>query len=142
MCEANGVLNPPIGTWRNIFVFSKVFEFIDTAFLVLRKSSLQFLHWYHHITVLVYSWYVLSHSSIATRLWFASINYAIHTLMYSYFAVKSAGLYLPSQIALFITILQILQMFNGLFVNFMFFKEVLLKVCIVRLTRCQSIWGL
>ena len=123
MCEANGMLNPHIGTWGTIFVFSKVFEFIDTAFLVLRKSSLQFLHWYHHITVLVYSWYVLSHSSIAIGLWFASINYAVHTLMYSYFAIKSAGLYLPSQIALFITILQILQMFIGLFVNFTVFQR-------------------
>uniref|UniRef100_A0A914R0T5 Elongation of very long chain fatty acids protein n=1 Tax=Parascaris equorum TaxID=6256 RepID=A0A914R0T5_PAREQ len=34
-----------------------VMEFGDTAFIVLRKRPLLFLHWYHHVTVLVYTWH-------------------------------------------------------------------------------------
>jgi hypothetical protein len=40
-----------------IFCISKVPELIDTLFIVLRKQKLIFLHWFHHATVLIYSWY-------------------------------------------------------------------------------------
>ena len=45
--------------WHFLFLISKVAELGDTVFIVLRKSPLHLLHWYHHITVLVYSWYGL-----------------------------------------------------------------------------------
>lgn len=41
---------------QNFDVF-KVLEFGDTLFIVLRKRPLIFLHWYHHITVLMYTWH-------------------------------------------------------------------------------------
>lgn len=44
------------GFWSTMFVLSKVPELGDTLFIVLRKQPLIFLHWYHHATVLVYSW--------------------------------------------------------------------------------------
>lgn len=44
------------GFWATMFVLSKVPELGDTIFIVLRKQPLIFLHWYHHATVLVYSW--------------------------------------------------------------------------------------
>lgn len=35
----------------------QVAELLDTVFIVARKRPLLFLHWYHHISVLVYTWH-------------------------------------------------------------------------------------
>ena len=102
--------------WTFFFGLSKIVEFGDTFFLVARKSRLQFLHWYHHVTVLIYSWYGLG-SRQANGHWFGTMNYGVHSLMYSYFAVHAAGRRVPTFISKAITVLQIAQMFMGLAVN-------------------------
>ena len=40
--------------WAYLFTISKLYELGDTAFIVLRKQPLIFLHWYHHVTVFIY----------------------------------------------------------------------------------------
>ncbi|RHY06234.1 hypothetical protein DYB25_001996, partial [Aphanomyces astaci] len=35
-------------------------ELFDTFFVVIRKKPLRFLHWYHHITVLLFCWHAYS----------------------------------------------------------------------------------
>ncbi len=128
VCLGESTTNPNIGLWGFIFVLSKIFEFIDTAFLILRKKPVNFLHWYHHTTVLVFSWYVLGTWSTATGLWFSSINYFVHTLMYGYYSLRSASIRVPSDLALLITVLQILQMFVGLFVNcYVYYQSIVLE---------------
>ena len=115
-CRSNYFSDPQLALWTVLFVFSKPVELGDTAFVVLRKSPLQFLHWYHHITVLLYCWYGAGTDSPAGH-WFGAMNVIVHSIMYSYYAVKAAGIRLSSTIAKIITTLQISQMFIGLVVT-------------------------
>jgi hypothetical protein len=47
------------------------------VFIVLRKRDLQFLHWYHHVTVLIFCWNSFVTES-AAGLWFIAMNYTVH----------------------------------------------------------------
>ena len=122
MCKLSMTENPNIGMWMILFIYSKILELGDTVFIVLRKSHLQFLHWYHHITVLLYSWFAITAGMQSAGYWFATINVSVHVLMYSYYTIRSVGIHVPSKIALCITVLQILQMFQGLYVNYVHYK--------------------
>ena len=64
-----------VGLWLFLFVMSKFPELIDTAFIVLKKGDLIFLHWYHHITVLLFCWQ----------------SYATRSSTGIYFAVRARG---------------------------------------------------
>jgi len=76
------------GFWSFMFCFSKLPELVDTLFVVLRKQELIFLHWYHHATVLIYCWFSYKDFTPPGR-WFMSMNYLVHSLMYSYYACKA-----------------------------------------------------
>lgn len=52
--------SPTMGFWIWAFNKSKLVEFGDTLFIVLRKQKLIFLHWYHHASVCVFTWFVVS----------------------------------------------------------------------------------
>ena len=41
-----------------------------------------FLHWFHHVTVLLYCWHAYTATPAATGLWFAAMNYTVHSVMY------------------------------------------------------------
>jgi len=102
--------------WTALFVSSKVFELGDTIFIVFRKQPLIFLHWYHHVTVLLYSWYSYP-AMIATGRWFMVMNYLVHSLMYSYYAFRAMKYQFPKWVNMFITSLQLIQMIMGIVVN-------------------------
>ena len=105
------------GFWVYMFIMSKLPELVDTVFIVLRKQELIFLHYYHHATVLIYCWYSYQHFASSGR-WFMSMNYVVHSIMYSYYALKAMRINVPRQIALLITTGQISQMVAGIFVNY------------------------
>ena len=43
--------------WISAFAWSKVVELGDTLFLVGMQRPVVTLHWYHHVTVLLYTWH-------------------------------------------------------------------------------------
>ena len=102
--------------WAVLFTLSKVYELGDTLFIVLRKQPLIFLHWYHHITVLIYVWYSYPEKTAAGR-WFMTMNYVVHSLMYSYYALRAMRYRLPKWISMLITVLQLSQMIIGCALN-------------------------
>ena len=105
----------PSGFWTWMFSLSKVPELGDTIFIVLRKRPLMFLHVYHHVTVLIFTWYTYSDYTSPAR-WFVDMNYLIHSVMYTYYALMSFGIRMPKQMAMVITTSQILQMVMGAYV--------------------------
>uniref|UniRef100_T1JIU5 Elongation of very long chain fatty acids protein n=1 Tax=Strigamia maritima TaxID=126957 RepID=T1JIU5_STRMM len=108
--------NPVTGFWVWLFTLSKVPELGDTVFIILRKQRLIFLHWYHHVTVLLYTWYSYQQQIAAAR-WFILMNYTVHAAMYSYYAFRAMRFGIPRPVAMAITTAQLLQMVVGLYVN-------------------------
>ena len=103
--------------WVFLFMLSKVVELGDTLFVILRKKPLMFLHWYHHVSVLNLTWFIVSKDATGIAHCSSSINYSIHSIMYLYYAATSAGVRFPPVIPPLITLLQILQMFLVATVN-------------------------
>ncbi|TFJ87285.1 hypothetical protein NSK_001617 [Nannochloropsis salina CCMP1776] len=103
--------NAAVGFWVQAFILSKLAELIDTAFIVLRKKPLQFLHWYHHVTVLLFTWFCYTHEN--PGIIFVAMNYSVHAIMYGYYflmAIRVRPSWLKPQ---FITLMQISQMVVG-----------------------------
>ncbi|XP_034537609.1 elongation of very long chain fatty acids protein 6-like [Notolabrus celidotus] len=121
ICDQSFYNAPVSKFWAYAFVVSKAPELGDTAFVVLRKQKLLFLHWYHHITVLLYSWYSYK-DMVAGGGWFMTMNFSVHALMYSYYAARAAGLRVPRPFAMLITSAQIMQMGMGLTVSWLVYS--------------------
>lgn len=104
--------NGPTGFWAVLFTVSKVYELGDTLFIILRKQDLIFLHWYHHICTLVYTWSTYTYHP-GTGRWFMVMNYLVHSVMYTYYAFRALRFKVPKCVSIFITSLQIAQMLLG-----------------------------
>lgn len=124
------VMDKVSGFWTFMFALSKLPELGDSIFIVLRKRPLIFLHYYHHTTVLLYTWFTYT-EYIATARWFIVMNYCVHSVMYSYFALRSMNVHVPRFMAQCITFMQIVQMFLGLTVNLLalYFIKIENRIC-------------
>jgi hypothetical protein len=103
------------GLWVQLFILSKFPELLDTWFIVIHKKPLIFLHWYHHVSVLLYCW----HSYVTKApagLTFCVMNYGVHAVMYFYYFLMAVS---KKKIkwAMLITSLQISQMIVGVIVT-------------------------
>lgn len=103
------------GLWVQIFVFSKIPELWDTFYIIARKRPLIFLHWYHHVTVLLYCWHAYS-TEASQALYFVAMNYSVHAVMYGYYCLMALKIK-PIIPPVFITTIQISQMLVGTFVQ-------------------------
>ncbi|CBZ24929.1 putative fatty acid elongase [Leishmania mexicana MHOM/GT/2001/U1103] len=109
----------PRGSWLAMFVLSKIPELVDTLWLILQKKKTPpFLHWYHHVSVLMFAWFSYSVGS-STMAVFSTMNIFVHSVMYMYFALCACGVKkLLRPFAPLITALQILQMVGGTALTF------------------------
>lgn len=76
-----------VGLFMSLFMLSKFPELLDTAFLVYMRKHVDFLHWYHHITVLLYSWFAYANAT-PSAVFFGTMNYTVHAVMYFYFGAS------------------------------------------------------
>lgn len=102
--------------WTQLFVLSKFAELFDTFFIVVHKKPLIFLHWYHHITVLVYTWVAFTEKT-PSALFFGPINAMVHSVMYGYYFLMAIKMKPKWMNAIWITVAQILQMVIGVTVS-------------------------
>jgi len=122
ICDTSFVeTNKVSGYWTWLFTLSKMPELGDTVFIVLRKQQLIFLHWYHHLTVLIYVFYCFSQFTSCAR-WFMIMNYFVHSVMYSYYALKAMRVRVPRSVSMMITSLQLVQMVIGCAINYLAFQ--------------------
>lgn len=108
------------GLWVQLFILSKFPELIDTFFIVVHKKPLIFLHWYHHVTVLLYCW----HSYVTTSpsgLFFVVMNYSVHAVMYGYYFLMAVKLRPKWFNPIIVTFMQLSQMFIGVGVTIVAF---------------------
>lgn len=105
------------GFYMHIFVLSKVAELFDTAILIFKKADLKTLHVWHHFSVLLYCVHgaVLT-NQVGSGAIFGAMNFCVHAVMYSYYALATIGIKSPA--AIVITLLQILQMFAGCYISY------------------------
>lgn len=124
-CSKKSIVhNRTLQFWIYLFSVSKVIEFGDTFFIVLRKQKLSFLHYIHHALTLIFAMYTFGENGALMRMG-ASMNYTIHTIMYSYYALKALRFRISKFISILITILQILQMIIGFYGMLYAFKQTL-----------------
>ena len=112
------------GIWAFLFPLSKLPELFDTVFIILRKQKMVILHWYHHVTVFIYCWFSYAFP-ISTGIWFGTVNFFVHGIMYAYYAVKASGRSPPRWVAKSITVIQLSQMFVGILLNYVATKALL-----------------
>ncbi|XP_032876582.1 elongation of very long chain fatty acids protein 5 isoform X1 [Amblyraja radiata] len=73
------------------YYFSKVIEFMDTLFFILRKNyhQITILHVYHHATMFNIWWFVMNWVPCGHSFFGATLNSFIHVLMYSYYGLSA-----------------------------------------------------
>ncbi|XP_060942739.1 elongation of very long chain fatty acids protein 5 [Limanda limanda] len=73
------------------YYFSKLIEFMDTLFFILRKNNHQitFLHVYHHTSMLNIWWFVMNWIACGHSYFGAAINSFVHVVMYSYYGLSA-----------------------------------------------------
>ena len=91
-------------------------ELIDTVFIVVHKKPLIFLHWYHHVSVLLFTW-VAYVQNAPTGIIFCSMNYAVHAIMYFYYFLMAVHMKPKWFQPVWITVAQISQMVVGVSVT-------------------------
>lgn len=113
-----GVHDDPRNVWTFFFMVSKVFEFGDTLFVVLRKKPLILLQHYHHLATMLYCWYGTLHVYHInnTNVFFAAMNLMVHSLMYSWYAATRSGWRSPKLLMMLVTLLQLVQMVLGILI--------------------------
>ena len=113
-CDVEGThWQSGLGAWATIFYISKYYEFADTWILVLKGKKASFLQVYHHTGIVFCMWGGVVCQS-AWLLFVVCLNSFIHTLMYTYFLIKTLYPEIEIKSAKHLTMAQIGQLTFGI----------------------------
>ena len=85
----------PVTLWGScLFVLSKIALLGDSVFIVLRKQDLSVLHWWHHISTLVYAWYMTGDRQVGTSQYIYCIIWIFH-LNHLIFCIPTVFVFYP-----------------------------------------------
>lgn len=89
-CSPFDTKNPPAADLLWLFYISKILDFMDTIFIILKKSwrQLSFLHIYHHCTIFLFYWLNVNAGYDGDVYVTVVLNGFIHTVMYTYYFVS------------------------------------------------------
>jgi hypothetical protein len=81
--------HPPLANLLWLFYVSKIWDFWDTAFIILGKKwrQLSFLHVYHHFTIFLFYWINVNSMYDGDIFLTIVLNGFIHTVMYTYYFI-------------------------------------------------------
>lgn len=80
-----------LGFYIYIFYVSKLYEFMDTAIMLMRRNLRQitFLHLYHHASI-SFVWWIISYQRPTGNAYFsAALNSWVHVFMYLYYLLAA-----------------------------------------------------
>eukprot|EP00052_Salpingoeca_macrocollata_P031319 m.322456 g.322456 ORF g.322456 m.322456 type:complete len:308 (-) comp26995_c0_seq1:30-953(-) len=94
-----------------VFYMSKIFDFFDTVFIVLRRkwTQLSFLHVYHHTTIFLFYWLNVNGGYDGDVYYTVVLNSFVHLVMYAYYFCTTMNITLPSFLKPMVTYLQMSQ---------------------------------
>lgn len=94
-----------------IFFMSKIVDFFDTFFIIIRQKwkQLSFLHIYHHITVFLFYWINMNVAYDGDIYFTIILNSFVHLLMYLYYLLRTIDVPVPTAIKKFVTKVQMIQ---------------------------------
>jgi elongation of very long chain fatty acids protein 6 len=96
-----------------VFAASKYVELFDTVLMIVKRPrrNVIFLHWYHHCTVLLFTWYTAAWGTTA-GIFFVVVNATVHSFMYYFYFRGALGGRISWSKSL--TMLQMTQMVAGI----------------------------
>lgn len=106
----------PTEYWFYAFMASKVWEFIDTLFIVSRSKHLSQLQWFHHFATAVIV-YLVKPISCDVFTWLFFLNYFVHFFMYGYFALYPFFPIVMKKFGTFVNFIQTSQMVLAIFIT-------------------------
>jgi elongation of very long chain fatty acids protein 4 len=111
VCNAHDLAEDGIAFVCHIFYLSKVLDFADTVFMIVKGNwrQVSFLHVYHHASVFLVYWLNANAFYDADIYFTIVLNGSIHFIMYGYYFATAFNVQVPLFIKKSITNAQLLQ---------------------------------
>ncbi|KAI9721830.1 MAG: hypothetical protein M1812_002166 [Candelaria pacifica] len=106
------IWNEGLAFWGWLFYFTKAYEVLNTAIILMKGKKSSMLQTYHHAGAILCIWAGIRY--MAPPIWiFVLFNSGIHALMYTYYTLSALSIRVPQAVKRTITTMQIAQFVVG-----------------------------